>query len=113
MANETIINKSYDLLKFSIPVLNKLPRSFKFTFGDRVQQLLTTVLELLIEAFYQPQEHKRATLLRVNITLEKLRHYLRLGFELGLYASPKYRDFAQRVDEIGRMTGGWLKSLQE
>jgi len=31
---------------------------------------------------------------------------------LGLHSSLKYKDFAERLDEIGRMTGGWLKSLK-
>ena len=49
---------------------------------------------------------------RVNITLEKLRHYFRLGYELGFYNSVRYQEFAQQIDEIGRMTGGWIKSLK-
>jgi hypothetical protein len=50
--------------------------------------------------------------LSVNIRLEILRHYFRLCYDLGLYNSLKYKDFAERLDEIGRMTGGWLKSLK-
>lgn len=112
MTNETIINKAYDLLKFSLPLLNKIPRAYKFTYADRVQNLLSEVLELLLEAFYQPADQKQPTLLRVNITLEKLRHYFRLGYELGFYNSVRYQEFAQQIDEIGRMTGGWIKSLK-
>lgn len=48
---------------------------------------------------------------RYYINLSILRHYFRLGFELGLYPSSKYEDMAKRLNEIGRMTGGWLKNL--
>ncbi len=50
--------------------------------------------------------------LLVNIRLEILRQYFRLCYDLRLYNSLKYKDFAERLDEIGHMTGGWLKSLK-
>jgi hypothetical protein len=43
--------------------------------------------------------------------LKKIRFFFRLGYDLGLYNSARYKFFAEKVDEIGRMTGGWLKSL--
>ena len=95
MSKESIISKAYDLLKHSIPLLNKFPRDFKFTLGDRIQHMQTDLLELLIEAYYQPPAHKRDTLDRVNILLEKLRHFYRLGYDLGLYTSLRYQDFAE------------------
>ena len=73
--------------------------------------MLGELLELLIEAYYAPATQKRNLLVRTNILLEKLRYYFRLGFDLGLYTSTRYNDFAKRLDEIGRMCGGWLKSL--
>ncbi|MBK8565779.1 MAG: four helix bundle protein [Saprospiraceae bacterium] len=44
--------------------------------------------------------------------LEILRHYFRLCYDLGLYNSLRYKDFAERLDEIGRMVGGWLRWLK-
>lgn len=108
---EIIVAKAYDLLKTAIPLLNDLPRNFKFSLGDRLQNHLSDILELLIEAIYLPPAEKKPALRRVNLQLEKVRLYFRLGFELGLYNSGRYRDFSERVDEVGRMTGGWLKSL--
>lgn len=112
MSKDTIIAKAYDLLKTSIPFIAKLPRQHKFTFGDRVQNHLSDLLEILIEAYYAPSAQKKALLVRTNILLEKTRYYFRLGFDLGLYDSIRYNNLAARVDEIGRMCGGWLKSLK-
>ncbi len=111
-SNETIVQKAYDLLRSTIPVLDKFPRSQKFTLADRIQNGLTELMEELIRAYYSPPDAKRALLQQVNIRLEILRHYFRLCYDLGLYSSLKYKDFAERLDEIGRMTGGWLKSLK-
>ncbi|HNE30051.1 MAG TPA: diversity-generating retroelement protein Avd [Saprospiraceae bacterium] len=108
---ETLVAKAYDLLKYSLPVLERLPKSQKFTLGDRVQNHLSDLLEMLLEAYYLPAPDKRPLLYRVNLKLEVLRHFYRLAYERGHYNSLVYKDFSQRVDEIGRMVGGWLKSL--
>ena len=109
---ETVITKAYDLLRSSTPLINKLPRSFKFTLGDRLHNHLSDLLELLIEAYYAPKSEKNNILLKVNIKLEILRYFFRLGFDLGLYSN-HFGTIAKQLDEIGRMTGGWIKSLQQ
>ena len=108
---ETIVLKAYDLLKTAIPLLNELPRQYKFSLGDRLQNHLSDVLESLIEAVYLPPAEKKPVLRKVNLSLEKIRFYFRLGYDFGLYNSTRYKFFTDKVDEIGRMTGGWLKSL--
>jgi hypothetical protein len=111
-SNETIVRKAYDLLLHTIPVLNKFPRNQRFALADRIQGGLTELLEALVRAYYSPLAMKKDLLLQVNIQLEILRHYFRLCYDLGLYSSLKYQEFAERLDEIGRMNGGWLKSLK-
>ena len=105
MTNETIIAKTYDLLKYSIPIIGKLPRAHKFTYGDRIQNMLADLLELTIEAYYAPRDRKRMLLPQINLKLEKMRHFFRLGFDLGLYNSIQYNNFAERIEEIG--SNGW------
>ena len=109
---EVITEKAYDLLKTTIPMLEGLPRSQKFTLGDRIQNHLSDLLEMLIQAYYLPAAEKRALLLQANIRLETLRYYYRLGYERGHYHSLKYQEFSQKTNELGRMIGGWLKSLR-
>lgn len=108
---ETIIQKVYDLLKNTIPIVNKFPRNHKFMLGDKIQHQLTNLLENTITAYYAPRNEKKQLLKNINIQLEILRHYFRLCFDLGLYSSKKYYHFAEAINEIGKIIGGWLKSL--
>ena len=110
---ETITQKMYDLLKESISVLNKLPRDFKFTIGDRIQNTLSDLLEIYIQAYYYAKTKKLPLLQEANIQLEIARYYFRLCFDLGLINSRKYQAFAEKLHEIGKMTGGWIKSLEK
>lgn len=111
-SDETIIQKIYDLLKTSIPVINKFPRTHKFAIGDRLQSQLTDLMELYIQIFYTPAHQKHELLSKANIKIEIVRHYFRLAYDLGLYSSIKFQTFALSLNEIGKMTGGWIKSLK-
>lgn len=93
--------------------LRNLPRDQKFLLGDRIQNLAGDVLEQIIEAFYSPQYRKASILRKVNINLEKLRHFFRLCFELGHINSSQLKQWNEPVQELGRMTGGWLNWLEK
>ncbi len=111
--NPAIILKSYELLKhFIAQVLRRIPRDQRFALGNQIQGHLTLVMELLTEAYYTAPAEKRPLLLKVNLKLEILRHYLRLCHELGYYDSAKLKHLSEQVDEIGRMAGAWLKSIK-
>ena len=111
-SKETIVQKVYALLQEAIPLLNNFPRSQKFTLADRIQNRLSDLLEATIRAYYSPAAQKKEILKEINILLEMLRHYFRLGYDLGIYSSLRYKHFAEKLNEIGRMCGGWLKSLK-
>lgn len=107
----TILLRTYELLKFMIGVIKNFPRNQKFLIADRMQNLISDLLELYIEAYYSRNASKKAKLLQANILLEKLRYYVRLCYELDFYNSTKYAAIMEKIQEIGRMTGGWIKSL--
>ncbi|MBN3036799.1 MAG: diversity-generating retroelement protein Avd [Bacteroidales bacterium] len=113
MEPQGIVLKAYDLLKHLIALLQNLPRNQKFLIGDRVQNLASDILEMNIEAYYTSFSEKAGILSNVNIRLEMLRHYVRLLYDLGYIHSAKYQHTSRLVDELGRMTGGWLKSLRD
>lgn len=92
-------------------MLNSLPKSYKFTLGDRIQNRLTNVLEGLIEAYYLPKEQKKILLKKIDIDLEVIRYLIRLGFDLGLYNSSKYKHYAGQLRTIGKMIGAWMKKI--
>lgn len=110
---ETIVTKGYDLLKYAIPLINRLPKNQRYTYGDRLQNYLTDLLELLISAYYAPRNEKAAYLAKVNLLLEVLRQYTRLGYEVGLYNATVFQKLAYSLLEIGKMNGAWLKSIKQ
>lgn len=63
MPPDSILQKTYFALKELIPLLDRLPKNQKFTLGDRIQNQLSDILELLIEAYYASKSEKPALLI--------------------------------------------------
>jgi hypothetical protein len=104
------VTKLYDFILWVIPKLDKFPRSQKFVLGDRIENLLLDLLELLIDAAYS---RKKAPLLRsANLKLEKLRYLMRLSKDLKLLNMKGYEFSARAIEGIGTSIGGWLKYSQ-
>jgi 23S rRNA-intervening sequence protein len=104
-----IFTRTYDLLRWLLPVTVKFPRQQRFVVAEAVQHTALLFHEQLIEASYAPQPVD--TLRRADVTLTKLRFYLRLCRDLELISLKQYAHAAPLVAEVGRLLGGWQKSL--
>ena len=107
--SDNLLTKMQDLLVYLIPQLNKFPRDQKFVLGDRIETKLLDVQEDCLRAYYS--RDKRGHLLEANLQLEVARHLVRLANALKLFSNHTYGVLAEKMDEVGRMIGGWLKSV--
>jgi hypothetical protein len=106
---ENSVNKTYDLLIYIIPHLEKFPRSQRFLLADRIETRLLDLLESLVAAYYAPAGRKKHILESANRCLEGSRYLVRLSHDLRFLSDQKYGVISEKVDEIGRMIGGWTK----
>jgi len=104
------LSKTYDLIAWMVPTLEKFPKSQRFLLGDRIQSVLLDILEHLIRAAYS--KNKENALREANLKLETVRYLVRLTKELK-YLSIKRYEFASRsINDIGAEIGGWLKYVR-
>lgn len=96
------------LLLWLSPTIEKFPRSHKFTLGDRIETTALDALERLIEATFT--RDRRPILQRANLDFQKLRILLRVAHEMEHLDARRYEHVMRRIDEVGRLTGGWMKS---
>ena len=61
----------------------------------------------------QKKYYKKTTLQELDVEVEKLKAYVRLSYNLGFYLRKKYEQWSGLVVEIGRMVGGWIKSVSK
>jgi len=102
-----IIQRTHDLIKWYLPILNKLPRDHKFMLGDRVVSGLYDLLDGLVRAQYS--RDKLDQLHTLNVQLSVLRHQTQLLLDFELISGKRFQFANQHLDSIGRDLGGWIK----
>jgi hypothetical protein len=112
MPDELIIfTRTYDLLTWLLPLAEKFPRSQRFVVTQRLQGAVLDFQELIIEANTQRGLLRAGNLRQADAELRKARLYLRLCEKWGWLSPGQYRHVSVMVAEIGRLLGGWLKTV--
>jgi hypothetical protein len=104
-----IFTRTYDLLRWLIPLTCKFPRAHRFVLAARLQETALRFQERLIDA-----GHSRTPapiLAQADADLAKLRLYMRLCRDLKLVQFNQYEHGSRMVNEVGRLMGGWIKSV--
>ena len=107
----SIIQKTYDLVKWYTPLLSRLPKDHRFCLGTRISSELYDVREILVRVQYQ--RDKLQSLYTVNGKLDVLRYQTRLLHDLKLMSVKRYQYVGQQINGIGCELGGWINQQKQ
>lgn len=111
MASLPIIEKTYSLYAQLADISYHAEKRWRYTLAAQAERNLLAMLQELVMAAQAPKPLKAGHLLRVSGQSEALRFALRLMLERGVVNETKIFQAQSQLTEIGRMLGGWLKSL--
>jgi len=106
-----IVQKLYDLYKTFYSYSLLFPKKDKYTLGAKCERYILSTLELLLAASSTPQTEKLVLLRQANVKFDALKILLRLAREICAIDAKKYVTLQTQIQEIGRMLGGWQRSL--
>jgi hypothetical protein len=104
-----VVEKHYQLILWMLPKIANFPKDQRFLMADRIECILLDILEMLIEAVYS--KNKREILIKVNLKLDLLRFMMRIAKDMKYVNIKAYDFFCQSVLEVGRMVGGWMRTV--
>ena len=104
-----LLQKILDMMEYGYIALRQFPKSEKYALATDIKHCMDLVLGHVIEA--QKRYYKKTTLQEMDVELAKLRIYIRLSYQLRFIPMEKYKNWTEMVVEIGRMLGGWLKTV--
>ena len=88
------------------------PRVERFGLGRRIEQLFLDVFELGCISSFSAVEQKIVTLSQVISKIDVLKFFLQLAWESKLIHTEPYAELLEKIEEIGRMFGGWRRGLK-
>lgn len=99
--------RTYELLRWLLPHTAGWARVYRFTLTQEVVRTALRLQERLLEAALE--EHPVRRLEQATIELEKVRLYLRLGYDLQQLSTDQYAHVSELIAHVGRLLGAWLR----
>jgi hypothetical protein len=104
-----IFTRTFDFLTWLLPISNKFPRAQRFSVTNRLLGAAFDLREQLEAANHCKGRQRLAYLNEADISLDKVRLYLRLAVRWEWLTLGQYHHAAKMVAEIGRLLGGWKR----
>lgn len=101
-----IFVRTYDWLRWLLPLTMEFPKSQRFVLAQRLQQKSLDFYDHLVAAGRRVDVDEN--LRQADVLLEQIRLNVRLCREMKLLGPRQYEHAARLLDEIGRLLGGWL-----
>jgi hypothetical protein len=110
--NPPIFTVLSEIVGWTLDRTADFPKSQRFTFGQRIDNLSLDALQFAVKAIRARQRlAKEKNLHDLDLLLEQLRVLWRLVHERGWISRQQLVFIQGRLDETGRMVGGWLAQL--
>lgn len=90
----------------------KLPKKDRFGIYLKIENVILEIINLTIAASLETKINKLSILNLARIKIETLKRLLRIVYELKLIESRKYIGLESELQEISKMTNGWIKYLK-
>lgn len=106
-----VINKEKEAYQYWQTLYRNFPKTERFNLGQKISQTFIEILELNFTASYLPPDQKVLLLIKTSSRLDVLKFFIQLAWESKFIPTEKYIELSKKLEEIGRMLGGWRNSL--
>lgn len=106
-----IFAKSYDFLKWLLPVLGGFPKEQRFRLARKIEESAFLFQDRIIAATHFPQAETRHIEDAVY-ELKKLKIYTRLAMDIGYLKFNQYEHSLTCLEELNRLINGWKKKAE-
>lgn len=90
----------------------KLPKKDRFGIYFKIENTCLETLILIITASLESKNGKLLPLNSARVKIELLKRLIRITYELNLIKNNKYVELESDLQEISKMTNGWIKYLK-
>jgi len=109
-----VYQKWEDMAMYLYIALKSYPKSERFTLAADTSRALWEIGTNITRAnaIGNNKVEKKKTVELADLALVKLKVLIRMGMKLEYLPLKKYEILAGQITEVGRMIGGWIKSIQ-
>jgi hypothetical protein len=94
-----------------VNIIPHIAKGSRYTLGARIENKFLDLLELSYVAYFTPRERKAEKLNACILLLDTLKFLVSIAWEGRIISNKQCEDVAMKLDEIGKILGGWRNSL--
>ncbi len=88
-----------------------IAKGARYTIGARIENKFLDLLEFSYTAYFTEKEKKQEKIKECILITDTLKFLVSVAWEGKLISNKQCEDIAIKLEEIGKMLGGWRKSL--
>ncbi|MEA3453100.1 MAG: four helix bundle protein [Patescibacteria group bacterium] len=112
IADIPIVHELYETYKLWHYLILKFPKSERYTLGQRCGSTLLQLFEYVLTASSTKDIKIKLNLLsKASTKLDILRLLIRLAKDCDCLTNRAYLELQAKLHKIGKMLGGWIKSI--
>ncbi|MBI1934302.1 four helix bundle protein [Candidatus Peregrinibacteria bacterium] len=92
-------------------IIPHITKSARYTIGARIENIFLDLLEQTYTAYFSAKEKKADRIAACVFTLDILKFLISVAWEGKLISHGQCEELTVKLGEVGKMLGGWQKSL--
>lgn len=106
-----IYQKQVDLIEYTYNLLRKFPKSEKYALAADIKSSMFNALKLILRAnkVYNNSQVRVYLLNELDAEVQIQKVMVRIAHGQRYISNKNYLEWSRRLDEIGRILGGWIK----
>lgn len=105
------LQKIEDMMEYAYPVLQQFPKAEKYSMAADLKRCMDIMLERCVEA--EKAYYKKTTLRELDVPVAKCKTYVKMAYRLKFMSYKKFEIINDYLTQIGKMVGGWIKTMNE
>ena len=93
-------------------IVPHMAKGARYTIGERIENKFLDLLEYAYIAYFTEKDKKSEKISDCILTTDILKFLISTTWDGRLISNKQYEDISLKLQEIGRMLGGWKKSLE-
>lgn len=108
-----LVHKICEFYKKIYLLSSKLPKRDRFGIYAKIEDACLDIMDLAITASLETKINKLPFLNSARIKIETLKRFFRVAYELNIINQKLYIDMELDLQELSKMTNGWIKYLRQ
>lgn len=110
-SNLLIYQKYTDVIEYGYNLLKKYPKTEKYGLNSEIRKSMFQTIRLILYANKISNKYNKLdTINKIDAEIASQKFFVRFSYKSKYISHNNYYEWSKRLDEIGKILGGWIKS---